>query len=231
MSSGLLIFLVFLALSVIDSIARTRRGRQAVPPPENGEEPPAGLPAGARKKVDAEEEPEWGLEEFLDLEKLMGGRFPAAQEEEDALAAPKPEPAAAAAAIFEAEPAPAPTPVRRMPGRERRARRAESRPGADKRRARAETQRPQRDATGSRRARMDRESVPLQDSPVSRERRPVHPSSGAAPRYQGRSAVNTQLFRELFGAGDRDALRRAFVLKEVLDAPVSEQPPDQRGRG
>ena len=54
------------------------------------------------------------------------------------------------------------------------------------------------------------------------------PSESAAlsaiPTAEHHSGGRARLYTELFGAGDRASLRKAFVLKEVLGPPVAERP-------
>ena len=259
MSTGLLLFLIFMALSIIDSVARARRGQQQkqVPPPEDeGDEEWRAEPASAQAEGDQakKREPGEALGELMGLEKLMGpgyldklmgpGITGVIQDEEDV-----PE---------ESAEAPPSTPderrrsslgrdERRTIARERRAsdqerRRAEAgrraRVGreleARGRRSRAERGSPEgdrrlsgRDETRARPTRAPREVVPLRDSAAG-ERRRLEPAAAGAPGAGRGRRRRSAIYRELFGGGDRDSLRRAFVLKEILDAPASERPPDQR---
>ena len=242
MSTGLILFLVFMALSILDSVARARRSRQATLPPEDGEESPDGAsPDSAEKTKPAEKELPWGLGEGLDLEELMGPAFAGAMEEAST-PPPSAEPDATLAAARGAEPVSSGVRDERMrgerirgvPGRDRR--RSEG-PGRSSRAERQlserspRAQRPLPERPGRRPPAAARESVRLQDSDISRERRrPVPPLSASVPVVEGRSPSRTRLYRELFGAGGRDSVRRAFVLKEILDAPVSERPERREAR-
>lgn len=259
MSTGLLLFLIFMALSIIDSVARSRRSQQQkqVPPPEDGaDEEWRAEPSAQREGDQAEKrEPGEALGELLGLEKLMGpgyldklmgpGVAGAIQDEEEA---PE-EPAGASPPTSDER--------RRRPSMDRDERRAiaRDRRTSDQERRRAEAGRPSRverePGPGRRRAvqgppsdddrrlpsRRDersrpaaaaRETAPLQDSAVDRGRDDLVPMPGVPTGAQRRVPARTRLYRELFGGGDRDSLRRAFVLKEILDAPASERPPDQR---
>lgn len=80
MSTGLLLFLIFMALSIIDSVARARRGQQrkALPSEDEGDEERRAEPSPAQtKKGEAGRrepggQPGEALGELLGLEKLMG---------------------------------------------------------------------------------------------------------------------------------------------------------------
>ena len=266
MSTGLLLFLVFMALSIIDSVARARRAQQQkqVPPPEDedGEEWRA-QPSSAQAEAGRAEkrDPGEAVGELLGLEKLMGpgyleklmgpGVAGAIQDDEEVPRAPEPEPAASkpdgrrVSSLGRDE--------RRVIARDRRTsdqgrRRAEAgrrarveqAPEAEGWRSRVEEEFPEGDRrlskrheAGDRPARARREASPLKDSSVG-ERRRTEPAA-AAPSRAGRgerhASGRTRVYRELFGSGDRDSLRRAFVLKEILDAPASERPPERRDTG
>lgn len=239
MNTGLILFLIFLALSIIDSVARTRRSRQVAPPPEeDGDGPAGGLSLEAGKQAAAKKARGSG-HEFQDLEKLMGSGylerlmgpgFPESPEEEAS-----PEPDAAPVAPPEAESVSPRGRDQRVFARERRTpdqerRRAEARRPSRVDQSRADRRLRDRKDAGSRPARVERETTALRDSAVDRKRdRPV-PTPAGAPGFEGRARRRTRLYRELFGGGGRNSLRRAFVLKEILDAPASERPPDQGER-
>ncbi len=257
MSTGLLLFLVFLALSIIDSVARSRRGQQqaVLPPEDEGDEewrrePSSTQVQGKEAGEEArEKKPRGSEEEFLDLEKLMGSGYlerlmaPAVAGVTEAVEEEVPEqatPARSQVEIPEAESASS----RSRDGR-RVALKGRS-PDQERRRAEARRRRPERDQpeverrvraqqrrggvdrrlqdrkdAGSRPARVARETAPLPDSAVDRDR--LAPVPGRPPGSGRRGVRRTRLYRELFGAGDRKSLRRAFVLKEILDAPASER--------
>ena len=249
MSTGLLLFLIFMALSIIDSVARARRSqqqKQVLPPEDEGDEEwraePSSAQAGegeTRKKEPAEALGELvGLEKLMGpgyLEKLMGpGITGVIQDEEDIPEEP-------------AEAPPARSDERRRPSldrderrtiaRERRTSDQERRRSAAERRARVDRAPPERDRrlagrdqTRDRPARAPREAVPLRDSAAG-ERRRLQPAAAGAPGTGRGERRRTRIYRELFGSGDRDSLRRAFVLKEILDAPSSERPADRRETG
>ena len=262
MSTGLLLFLVFMALSIIDSVARARRGQQKqVPPPgDEGDEEwraepsPAQVEEGrAQKKEPGEAMGELvGLEKLMGpgyLEKLMGpGITGVIQDEEDAPETPEAEPAASEP--DERRGSSLDRDERRTIARERRAsdqerRRGEARgrsrdervPSPGRRRAVPASQSdgdrrlPARQDERSRPAAAVRAPAPLRDSAVDRDRDGLVPMPGGPPGATRRSPRRTRLYRELFGGGDRDSLRRAFVLKEILDAPASERPSDPREAG
>lgn len=264
MSTGLLLFLVFLALSIIDSVARVRRGQkqQAVLPPEDegdeewrqGDEEWRQEPSSTQVegKEAGRREPAEALGELLGLEKLMGpgyleklmgpGIAGAMEEEEDDIperTAPVDQQVATAAARSTASAGGDGRRVARegrTPDQERR--RAEARrrrsgvdqPSEAGGRRRAQQRQPtadrrlrDREDAGSRPARAARETAPLRDSAVDRDRdRPV-PMPGGPPGLVRRDPRRTRLYRELFGTGGRKSLQRAFVLKEILDAPASER--------
>ena len=75
MNTGLILFLIFLALSIIDSVARTRRSKQVAPPPEEDEEWPAEGPSVEAGQEVREKKARASADEFLDLEKLMGSGY------------------------------------------------------------------------------------------------------------------------------------------------------------
>ncbi|MDE0357704.1 MAG: hypothetical protein OXN92_08170 [Gammaproteobacteria bacterium] len=240
MSTGLLLFLIFMALSIIDSVARARRSqqqKQVLPAEDEGDEEwraePSSAQAGegeTRKKEPAEALGELvGLEKLMGpgyLEKLMGpGITGVIQDEEDSPEEP-------------AEAPPARSEERRRPSLDRDERRtiARERQTSDQERRRSEAERRARvdrlagrDQTRDRPARAPREAVPLRDSAAG-ERRRLEPAAAAPGTGRG-GRPRTRIYRELFGSGDRDSLRRAFVLKEILDAPSSERPPDRRETG
>lgn len=262
MSTGLLLFLIFMALSIIDSVARARRSqqqKQVLPPEDEGDEEwrAEPSPALAEEGETRRKEPAEALGELVGLEKLMGpgyleklmgpGITGVIQDEEDIPEEP-------------AEAPPARSDERRRPSldrderrtiaRERRTSDQERRRSEAERRARvdrateaAEEWRPRverepperdrrlagRDQTRDRLARAPREAVPLRDSAAG-ERRRLEPAAAAPGTGRG-GRSRTRIYRELFGSGDRDSLRRAFVLKEILDAPSSERPPDRRETG
>ena len=263
MSTGLLLFLIFMALSIIDSVARARRSqqqKQVLPPEDDGDEEwraePSSAQAGERET--RKREPAEALGELVGLEKLMGpgyleklmgpGITGVIQDEEDIPEEP-------------AEVPPARSDERRRPSldrderrtiaRERRTSDQERRRSEAERRARvdrateaAEERRPRgergpperdrrlaagRDHTRDGPARAPREALPLRDSTAGEGRR-LEPAAAAPGTGRG-GRPRTRIYRELFGSGDRDSLRRAFVLKEILDAPSSERPPDRRETG
>lgn len=262
MSTGLLLFLIFMALSIIDSVARARRSQQKqVPPPgdegdeEWGAEPsPAQAEEGrARKKEPGEAMGELvGLEKLMGpgyLEKLMGpGITGVIQDEEDAPETPEAEPAASE--LDERRGSSLGREERRTIARDRRASDQERRRGEARGRSRDERvpspgrrrvvdgsqsdgdrRLPARQDERSRPAAAVRAPAPLRDSAVDRDRDGLVPMPGGPPGATRRSPRRTRLYRELFGGGDRDSLRRAFVLKEILDAPASERPSDPREAG
>ncbi len=262
MSTGLLLFLIFMALSIIDSVARTRRAQQQkqVPPPEDeGDEEWRVEPSSTRGEGAEAEKKERGaaLGELEGLEKLMGpgyleklmgsGITGVIQEEEDV---PE-EPAGAPPSVSDERRGPSlGREERRVIARERRTSDQERRRSEAGRRARvdrvdrapqaAEEWRPRverrptegdrrlagRDETRARPARAPREAVPLRDSSLG-ERRRLEPAAAVVPGAGGGERRRTRIYRQLFGSGDRDSLRRAFVLKEILDAPAAERPPDR----
>lgn len=248
MSTGLLLFLVFLALSIIDSVARVRRGQQqqAVPPPEEeGDEDWRAEPSSAQveEQEAGRRDPGEALGELLGLEKLMGpgyveklmgpGVAGVMEEAEDV-----PEgtaPSARPEVAREAGPASPPERGERRVARaglsrdqERRRTEARSRSSRGDQPPERDRRLPARVETGSRPVRAAREIVALEDSSASGERRRRAPLAAVAVGAERRSPSRTRLYRELFGGGGRDSLRRAFVLKEILDAPASERSPDRR---
>lgn len=262
MSTGLLLFLIFMALSIIDSVARARRSqqqKQVFPPEDEGDEEWRAEPSPAQAEGARAErrEPGEALGELVGLEKLMGpgyleklmgpGITDVIQDEEDI---PE-EPAGAPASTSDERRGPSlGRDERRAIARERRTldqdrRRSEAGgrarvdrapEAAEGRRSRVEQGPPEgdrrlagRDETGGRPARAPREAVPLRDS-VAGERRRLQPAAGAPGTGRGERR-RTRIYRELFGSGDRDSLRRAFVLKEILDGPASGRPPDRRETG
>ena len=260
MSTGLLLFLVFMALSIIDSVARARRGQQKqVPPPEDeGDEEWRAEPSAQAEEGQARKrEPGEALGELVGLEKLMGpgyleklmgpGIAAAMQDEEDAPQEPAPDPAAAVR--DERRGSSLDRDERRAIARDRRSSDQERRRGEARgsRVERVPGPGPRRVAQGSRsdgdrrlRGRRDdrsrpaaavRARAPLRDSTVDRDRDGPVPMPGSPPGANRRSPRRTRLYRELFGGGDQESLRRAFVLKEILDAPASERPPDRRDAG
>ena len=265
MSTGLLFFLIFMALSIIDSVARARRSQQqqVLPPEEESDEEWSAEPSSvkAEKGEAGKKEPGEALGELVGLEKLMGpgyldklmgpGITGVIQEEEDT---PE-EPASAPPSTSDDRRGPSlGRDERRVIARERRTSDQERRRGEAERRARVdrvpearvdrvpeaegwrsrvERESPEsdrrlagRDETRSRPARAPREVVALRDSAAG-ERRRLEPAAVVGRGERRRSPI----YRELFGSGDRDSLRRAFVLKEILDAPSSERPPDRRETG
>lgn len=264
MSTGLLLFLIFMALSIIDSVARARRGRQqkqALPPEDESDEEWRAEPTQARTEGGEAGKKESGetMGELLGLEKLMGpgyldklmgpgitGVIPddeeAPAELETEAPASMPDKRRRAASLGRDE--------RRVIARERRTSDQERRrseagrrtrvdqaPEAERRRSRAEggpsegDRRPfKRDPAGTRPARVPRDLAPLPDSSAG-ERRRLEPAAAAAPGAGRGERRRSGIYRELFGSGDRDSLRRAFVLKEILDAPASERSPDRREAG
>jgi len=262
MSTGLLLFLIFMALSIIDSVARARRSQQqklVLPPEDEGDEEWRAEPSSAQagEGETRRKEPAEALGELVGLEKLMGpgyleklmgpGITGVIQDEEDV---PE-EPAEAPPARSDEWRRPSlDRDERRKIARERRTSDQERRRSEAERRARvdrateaAEEWRPRverapperdrrlagRDQTRDRPARAPREAVPLRDSAAG-ERRRLGPAAAAPGAGRG-GRPRTRIYRELFGSGDRDSLRRAFVLKEILDAPSSERPPDRRETG
>lgn len=264
MSTGLLLFLIFMALSIIDSVARARRGQQQkqVPPPEDeGDEEWRAEPSSAQAEGSeaGKKEPGEALGELVGLEKLMGpgyleklmgpGIAGVIQDDEDIPEGPAEAPSST-------------SDERRRPsslGRDERRTIARERRTSDQQRRRSEAERRARvdrapepagewrprvergspesdrrlargDETGGRPARAPREAVPLRDS-LAGERRRRQPAAAAAPGTGRGERRRTRIYRELFGSGDRDSLRRAFVLKEILDAPSSERPADRRETG
>ena len=120
---------------------------------------------------------------------------------------------------------------------ERRARLDRAPDAAEGRRARVDREPSERDRrlagrdeSRGRPARAPREVVPLRDSAAG-ERRRLEPAAAGAPGAGRGRRRRSAIYRELFGGGDRDSLRRAFVLKEILDAPASERPADRRETG
>ena len=260
MSTGLLLFLIFMALSIIDSVARARRSqqqKQALPPEDEDGEEWRAEPSPAQADVDQGEkrEPSEALGELLGLEKLMGpgyldklmgpGITGVIQDEEDV---PEQLETAAPSSIPDERRGPSlGRDERRAIARERRASDQERRrdeagrrarvdqlPEAEGRRSRVERGPPEgdrrlsgRDQTRGRPARAPREVVALRDSAAG-ERRRLEPAAAGAPGAGRSERRRTRLYRELFGSGGSDSLRRAFVLKEILDAPASERPPDRR---
>ena len=262
MSTGLLLFLIFMALSIIDSVARARRGQQKqVPPPEDdGDEEWRAEPSPARAEEDQakKREPGEALGELVGLEKLMGpgyleklmgpGITGVMQDEEDVPETPEAEPAASEP--DERRGSSLDRDERRTIVRERRASDQERRRGEARRRSRVERvpspgrrragqgsrpdgdrRLPGRRDDRSRPAAVVRAPAPLRDSAVDRDRDGPVPVPGGPPGAKRRSPRRTRLYRELFGGGGQDSLRRAFVLKEILDAPASERPPDRRDAG
>ncbi|MDE0475405.1 MAG: hypothetical protein OXI50_12665 [Gammaproteobacteria bacterium] len=248
MSTGLLLFLIFMALSIIDSVARARRSQQqeqALPPEDEGDEEWRAEPSSAQagEGETREKEPAEALGELAGLEKLMGpgyleklmgpGITAVIQDEEDI---PK-EPSEAPPARSDERRRPSlDRDERRTIARERRSSDQERRRREAERRAHVDRARPERDRRLSKRdesrgrpARAPREAVPLLDSAAGERRRLER--AAAAPGTGRGGPPRTRIYRELFGSGDRDSLRRAFVLKEILDAPSSERPPDRRETG
>lgn len=262
MSTGLLLFLIFMALSIIDSVARARRSqqqKQVLPPEEEGDEEwRAETSAPAEERETRRKEPAEALGELVGLEKLMGpgyleklmgpGITGVIQDEEDIPQEP-------------AEAPPARSDQRRRPSldrderrtiaRERRPSDQERRRGEAERRARVErapdaaegwrsrvergSPEPdrrlvRRDDARGRPARAPREAIALRDSAAG-ERRRLDPAAAGAPGAGRSGRRRSPIYRELFGSGGRDSLRRAFVLKEILDAPSSERPADRRETG
>ncbi len=259
MSTGLLLFLVFMALSIIDSVARARRSQQKqVPPPEDegeGEWRAEPSPAQAEEGQAQKKEPGEALGELVGLEKLMGpgyleklmgpGIAGVMQDEEDAPKEPARDPAAAVP--DERRRSSLGRDERRTIARERRASDQERRRDAARRRSRVERvpspgrrravpgsqsdgdrRLPGRQDDRSRPAAVVRAPAHLRDSTVERDRDALMPVPGGPPGTKRRSPRRTRLYRELFGGGGPDSLRRAFVLKEILDAPASDRPPDPR---
>jgi hypothetical protein len=262
MSTGLLLFLVFMALSIIDSVARARRGQQqkVLPPEDEGDEEwrAEPSPAQAEEGRAQKREPGEALGELVGLEKLMGpgyleklmgpGIAAVMQDEEDAPQDPAPDPAAAVP--DERRGSSLDRDERRAIARDRRSSDQERRRGEARGRSRVErvpspggrrvAQGSQSDGDRRLRGRRDdrsrpaaavRARAPLRDSTVDRDRDGPVPMPGRPPGAKRRSPRRTRLYRELFGGGDQDSLRRAFVLKEILDAPASERPPDRRDAG
>ena len=264
MSTGLLLFLVFMALSIIDSVARARRSQQqkeALPGEEEGDEELRAerLPAPSKEGQARKKEPGEALGELVGLEKLMGpgyleklmgpGFAGAIRDEEDAPREPAPD--SAAAVPDERQTSSLGRDQRRTIARERRTSDQERRrsdaerrarvdrapEGAGRARPRVERESPERrqrrsgrDESRGRPARAPREVVPLRDSTAG-ERRRLEPAASGAPGVGRGGRRRSPIYRELFGSGERDSLRRAFVLKEVLDAPSSERPADRRQTG
>ncbi len=254
MSTGLLIFLVFVALSVLDSVARARRGRRqaALPPGEDGERPEAedappvrsqGKGAGERASGGEAMADLLGLEKLMGpgyLEKLMGPAVAVAAEEEEVPEKPEADAAASApdggrASSLERDERREIARTRRTSDQERRRAEAKRPPRAgrseaEERRSRggrdvpADGRRPpEREAAASLRAGADRAATPLRDSFDDGGERPRRAAAPAAAGFARQPPRRTRSFRDLFGSGDPSALRRAFVLREVLDAPVSER--------
>lgn len=259
MSTGLLLFLIFMALSIIDSVARARRSqqqKQALPPEDEGDEEWRAEPSSAQAEggETRKKEPAEALGELVGLEKLMGpgyleklmgpGITGVIQDEEDI----REEPAEAPPSRSDERRRPSldrderrtiarerrsSDQERRRSEAERRARVERAPHSAEGRRARVDREPPARDRRLARRdesrgrpARAPREAVPLRDSAAG-ERRRLEPAA-AAPGTRRGGRPRTRIYRELFGSGDRNSLRRAFVLKEILDAPSSERPADRR---
>ena len=262
MSTGLLLFLIFMALSIIDSVARARRGqqKQVLPPEDDGDEEWRAEPSPAQAEGDraGKKEPSEAMGELVGLEKLMGpgyleklmgpGITGVIQDDEDVPETPEAEPAASEP--DERRGSSLDRDERRAIARERRASDQERRRGEARGRSRVERvpssgrrravqgspsdgdrRLPGRQDDGSRPAAVVRAAAPLQDSAVDRDRDGLVPIPGGPPGTRRRSPRRTRLYRELFGGGDQDSLRRAFVLKEILDAPASERPPDRREAG
>ena len=246
MSTGLLLFLVFMALSILDSVARARRGQQqAVLPPEEDDESVADpSSAGAEGEEAWAKKPQDALEELLGLEKLMGpayverlmgsGAAGAGKDEEDA---PEGVPEAVPAPTGRAAPRATPGAPRgdderrvaragRTPDQERRREEARRPPSRIEQRPRARGRVPERGEAGSRRDRVAREVMPLRDASAERTRDRRVPAPGV-PGSERRAPDRAGVYRDLLGGGDRDSIRRAFVLKEILDAPVSQRQRDQ----
>lgn len=256
MSTGLLLFLVFMALSIIDSVARARRGQQkqqVLPPEDEGDEEWRAEPSSAQAegKRSGKESAQGGLEDLVGLErlmgpgyleKLMGPAFAGVMDEGEDDVPEGRQPSASAAPGPEAEPASS-----RGRGEGRRVAREGLSPDQERRRAEARRRSPvdrAREAgrrrsmapeADSRPARRPGEAAALPASSAGRRPRresaPLADSaahSARSARTEDRSTGRNRLFRELFGSGDRDSLRRAFVLKEILDAPAAERPPDRR---
>ena len=237
MSTGLLLFLVFMALSILDSVARARRGQEtAVPSPEeDGELPAEPAPEGAEGEGAGARKPQEALEELLGLEKLMGPAYV-----EKLVGS-----GIAGAIQGEDEDAPerAAPPASRGGEGERSVARAGGTPDQERRRAEARRpssridpppegrgRPPDREEDRARPVRAAREVVPLADSSVERIRDRMVPAA-AAPRSERRAQDRAGVYRDLLGGGDRDSIRQAFVLKEILDAPVSERADDRREGG
>ncbi len=263
-----------MALSIIDSVARARRGQQAgeLPPEGEDEEAWRARPGSVPDEEDpaAKEEPNKALGELLGLEKLMGPGY-LEKLMGPGVAGATPDEADATEELAVAPPskadqrrrtslggedrvgrghAPDPTTSdeqrRRSLGRDRRRAIARARRTADQERRRSEAGRrtprvdPREDdrrrsipeKADSHPAPLAREPAPARDSAL-RQRPRLEPAATAAapgerdPRPASRSRGN-HVYRELFGDGGRDSLRRAFVLKEILDAPAAERPPDRR---
>ena len=265
MSTGLLLFLVFMALSIIDSVARARRSQQqkeALPGEEEGDEEWRAQPSSAQAEEGeaGKKEPGEALGELVGLEKLMGpgyleklmgpGITGVIQDEEDTPEVPAGAP-------------PSTPDDRRRPSLGRDERRQVAREGrtSDQERRRSEAGRRARvdrgpegagrergrprvergspesgrqlsrgDESRGRPVRVPREVVPLRDSAAG-ERRRLEPAAAGAPGAGRGGRPRSPIYRELFGSGDRNSLRRAFVLKEILDAPSSERPADRRETG
>ena len=235
MSTGLILFLVFMALSILDSVARARRSKQVAPPPEEDEEWRAEQ-SSAQVEGYEDEAPEmepWEMESRGGLEELLGLETAPA-------APPATTPEVGAESPWERESRAAAREhglshgeagrAGRTPDQERRRGEAmrsspvEQPSGAEGWRSRVERGLPEGDRrlpnmeeTGSRPAHVARQTAPLQDSSVGGARRALKPIPASAERHTPRG---TRLYRDLFAV---DSLRRAFVLKEILDPPVSER--------
>ena len=270
MNTGLILFLIFLALSIIDSVARTRRSKQVVPPPEGDEEWSGEGPSVEAGQEGREKQARGSADEFLNLEKLMGSGyldklmgpgFEGVTEDEEGDVPARTAPASGPVETSRAESASSRgrdgrRVVREGRTRDQARRRAEARrprsgidqpPEAEGRRLQAQRRLPEaydhrlreadrrlpgREDAGSRPARVARETARLQDSAVDRDRDRLVPMPVVGPPGSERRAPRrSQLFRDLFGGGGRDSLRRAFVLKEILDAPASERPSDRSEAG
>ncbi len=263
MSTGLLLFLIFMALSIIDSVARARRSqqqKQVLPPEDEGDEEWRAEPSSAQAEggETRKKEPAEALGELVGLEKLMGpgyleklmgpGIAGVIQDEEDIPEEPSEAPPSRS---DERQRYSLDRDERRTIAREGRTSDQERRRSEAERRARvdrvteaAEEWRPRvergpperdrrlskRDESRGRPARAPREAAPLRDS-SSGERRRLEPAAASAPGTGRSGRRRSPIYRELFGTGGRDSLRRAFVLKEILDAPSSERPADRRETG
>lgn len=196
MSTGLLLFLIFMALSIIDSVARARRGqqqKQVLPPEdESGEEWRAEpSSAQAEEREAGRKEPGEAVSELVGLEKLMGpgyleklmgpGITGVIQGDEDIPEEP-------------VEPPPSRSDERRRPslGRDERRTIARERRTSDQERRRSEAGRRARvdrapDAAEGWRARVDREPPENDRRLAGRDEAGGRPTR--APREIGRAHV------------------------------------------